>query len=116
MHGKSFAGVGSDDAYADAGKRMADGAAFGSHLAKIGGAKIVGVDGDDRRAFRAAVALERADAEMIFESLCDAFGQFLRPGHHDAQAAEGFGRAAAGVGGHRKRGGEGASVRSVSLE
>src|SRR5882724_5717942 len=35
---------------------------------------------------------------MIFEGLCDAFWQFLRSGHYDAQAAEGFGRAAAGVG------------------
>src|SRR5258708_26896949 len=35
---------------------------------------------------------------MIFEGLCDGFGQFLRSGHHDAQAAEGCGGAAAGVG------------------
>src|SRR5260221_6025504 len=77
---------------------MADGAALGSYLAEIGGAKIVGVDGDDGRAFGAAVAFERANAEMIFEGLGYALGEFFGSGHYDAEAAEGFGRAAAGVG------------------
>src|SRR6516165_5572942 len=82
---------------------MANGAALGADLAEIGGAKIVGVYGHHGRTLRAAVALEWTNAEVILERLRDALLQLFRPGHHDAQAAEGFGRAAPGVG-IKKRG------------
>ena len=47
IDGKGFAGVGIDDAYADSGKRMADGATLGTNLTEVGGAEVVGVDGND---------------------------------------------------------------------
>src|ERR1700722_5353952 len=48
VHGESFAGIRINDADTDSRERMADSAALGSHLAEIGGTKVVGVDGDYR--------------------------------------------------------------------
>src|SRR5262245_7813781 len=47
---------------------VTDAAALGSDLAEEGGAKVHGVDGYHRRAFGAAVALERANPELVLES------------------------------------------------
>ena len=52
---------------------MANGAALCADLAKVSSPKIVSVDGDDWRAFRAAVALERPDAEAAQ----DIFSKYL---------------------------------------
>jgi len=98
IDGKGFAGFRIDDANANAGKGMADGATLGADLTEVGGAEVVSVDGDHRGAFRAAVTLEWAKAEVIFEGLRDALGKFFGAGKNDAQAAKSFGRAAAGVG------------------
>src|SRR5438445_3652594 len=76
---------------------MANAAALRSHLAERRGAKIDGVHRNCRRAFRAAVAFVGPDAEMIFEGLGNAIRQFLSAGHHEAEAAELFGSAAARV-------------------
>ena len=67
---------------------MADLAAFGADLTEACGAEIVRVDGDGGRALGAAVAFQRADAELVLERLRDAFRQFLRAGHDELQAAE----------------------------
>ena len=87
-----------DDAHGDAGQRMADVAAACADLAEAGRAEIAAVDGDDGRAFGAAVAFERADAEGIFEGQRDALGQFFRADEDVLQAAETLRRAAAHVG------------------
>src|SRR5580704_370912 len=98
IDGKGFAGFRIDDANANAGKGMADGATLGADLTEVGGAEVVRVDGDHRRAFGAAVTFERAETKVIFEGLGDALGEFLGAGKNDAQAAKGLGRATAGVG------------------
>ncbi len=67
VDGQRFARFGINDAHADAGQRMADGAAFRTDLAEIGSAKIVGVHRHYRRTFRATVTLQRTDSKMIFK-------------------------------------------------
>jgi hypothetical protein len=76
---------------------VADLAALGADLAEAGGAEVVRVHRHRRRAFGAAVAFERADAELLLERRGQPLGQFLRAGHHHAQAAEILRRAAAHV-------------------
>ena len=65
------------DAHAHAGQRMADPAALGADLAEAGGAEVVRVDGHRRRAFGAAVAFQRADAELLLERGGQPLGQLL---------------------------------------
>ena len=65
------------------GKRMADLAALGADLTETRGAEIVRVDRHGGRAFGAAVAFERADAELLLEGLRHAVGKFLRAGHDE---------------------------------
>ena len=95
-----------DDFDRDSRQRMADATTFGAHLAKSSRAKIGGVDRDCRRTFRTAVAFVRPDTKVIFKCLRDAFRQFFRARHHEAQAAKIFGRAAACVGVQESGGGE----------
>ena len=76
---------------------MADLAALGADLAEAGGAEVVGVHGHRRPAFGAAIAFERADAELLLERGGQPLGQFLGARHHHAQAAEILRRAAAHV-------------------
>ena len=92
-----LAGVGIDDAHADAGQRMADPAALRADLAEAGRAEVARVDGNDRRALGAAVAFERADAEAVLEREREALRQFFGADDHELQAAEIFRRAAAHV-------------------
>src|SRR5690242_9400454 len=73
---------------------MADAAALRSHLAKRRGSEIDRVHGHNWRAFGAAVAFERTDAEVVLERDGDALRQFFRAGHYEAQAAEFFRSAA----------------------
>ena len=89
--------VDGDDADADAGEGMADGAAFGADLTEAGGAVIVGVDADGGGAFGAAVAFEGADAEVFFKGEGEAVGEFFGAGHDEAEAAEIGGGAAAQI-------------------
>src|SRR5271165_6415422 len=56
---------------------MADLSPLRTHLSKTRRAEIAAVHGDNRRAFRAPVALQRADAEDVFKSDRDSFRQFL---------------------------------------
>ncbi len=79
------------------GSGMADLAALGADLAEAGGAEVVRVDRHRRRAFGAAVAFERAEAELLLERGGQPLGQLLRRRHHHAQAAEILRRAAAHV-------------------
>ena len=87
-----------DDAHAHAGQGMPDAAALCADLAKTRRAEIARVHGNDRRAFRGAVAFERTDAEAVFEGEREALRQFFGADHHISQAAEIFRRAAAHVG------------------
>src|SRR5581483_8296581 len=88
---------GIDDLDGDAGERMADAAALASDLPERGGPEIATIDGDDGRAFGAAITFERANAETILEGDRDAFRKFFRASHDEAQAAEIFRFATAGV-------------------
>ena len=76
---------------------MADFPPFRADLMKTGGAEIGRVHRHRRSAFGAAVAFERADAEMLLERRRQPVGQFFRGGHHEAQAAEIRRRAAAQI-------------------
>src|SRR3984957_1121715 len=77
---------------------MADASALGADLAEARRAEIARVDGDHGRTFRAAVALERADAEAFLKCKCKGFRQFFRAYYDELQAAEIFGQAATRVG------------------
>src|SRR5579862_39416 len=91
-----------DGAQHNSGKRMANAAALGPHLAEERGAKIHSVHSDDRRAFSAAIAFERPDAELVLEGFSDLSRQFFRAGNDVAEAAEIFGSAALGVGAEKR--------------
>ena len=93
-----MAGVDVDDPNADAGERVADFAALGSDLAESRSAKILAIHRDDRRALRAAVALERTDTELVLEGKGDALLKLLSADEHVLQRAEALGLAAAHVG------------------
>ena len=92
------AGVEIDDSDGDAGKRMADFAAACADLAEARSAEVAAIDGDHGRALGAAVALERADAEGVFEGEGDAVGELFCADEDVLQAAEAFRRAAPHVG------------------
>src|ERR1700730_9811355 len=81
---------GIDNFYRDAREGMPDAAALCADLTKRGGPEIDGVDRYHRRAFRAAVTLQRTDAEVVFKGHRHALRQFFRSGHYEAQAAELF--------------------------
>ncbi len=73
---------------------MADAAALCADLPKRRRAEIDGVHRHHRRTLRAAVSLERPDAEVILKRHRYALRQFFRARHHEAQAAEFLRRAA----------------------
>src|SRR5260370_36769890 len=77
---------------------MADSSALRAYLPKAGGTEVACIDADDRGAFRAAVALERANAEAILECQSHAFRELFRAHDDVLQAAEIVGLAAAHVG------------------
>src|SRR5947209_8028021 len=85
---------------------MPDAAALRADLSERRGAEVDSVHGDDGRAFRAAIAFERTNAEVILERNGHALRQFFRAGHDEAQTAEFFGSAAAQVGVEECRSGE----------
>src|SRR5215472_9786463 len=89
---------GIDDAHADAGKRLADRAAFRADLSKTWRSKIPRVDSNNWRAFGCTITFQRADAEAVLEGERDAFRQFFRSDEHIFKAAKIFGRTAAHVG------------------
>src|SRR5262245_27707885 len=76
---------------------MADAAALGSDLPEEGSAKVHRIDGNDGRAFGAAVAFERTNAKLIFERFGNLRGEFFRASNDIAKAAEIFGSAALSV-------------------
>ena len=67
---------------------MADPSALGAYLAKAGRAEVARIHAHDRRALRAAVALERANAEPILERQGQAFRELFRTDDHVLQTAE----------------------------
>src|SRR5260370_35463811 len=77
---------------------MADSSALRAYLPKAGGTEVVCIHADDRGAFRAAVALERTDAEAILECQSHAFRELFRAHDDVLQTAEIVGLAAAHVG------------------
>ena len=68
----------------DTGQRLADGAPCGGRLVVPRGPIVRAVDGDDGCAFRHAITLNRADAELIFKGLGQARGKLFRAGQYDA--------------------------------
>ncbi len=85
---------------------MADLAAARAHLAEARRAEVAAIHRHHRRALGAAVALQRANAERIFEGQRDALRQFLRAHQNILQAAEALRRAAAHVGLQKGRRGD----------
>ena len=83
-----------DDPHGDARERPAYGSSTRCRLEKTGGPEIGAIHGNDRRAFRDAITLDRADAKPVFEGLAETGGKLLGSGQHHAQAAELFGAAA----------------------
>ena len=67
---------------------LADLAAAGADLTKTGSAEVSRVHRDNRRTFRAAVALQRTNAENIFKAKCNAIGKLFRAYKNVLQAAE----------------------------
>src|SRR5215475_10626959 len=111
VYRQSLAGIRVKNTHCDAGQGMADGPPLRAHLSEVGGAKVIRVDRNHWRAFRATVAFQGPNSEMIFEGLRDAFRQFFRAGHHDAQAAKRLRRAASRVSVQERRRGDRKSTR-----
>src|SRR5207247_9440075 len=63
-------------------------------LAELRRAEITRVHSDRRRTFRAAIAFQRTDSEVIFKRQRNPLGKFLGPCHYILQTAKVFRRAA----------------------